>query len=77
MQNKKLRKALAVSMAIAMTGGLLAGCGSTIPALPMVELQRADLHHPQAVSLTHPSLWSFPCMSSVTVRQDRMQSTRI
>ena len=28
MQNKKLRKALAVSMAIAMTGGLLAGCGS-------------------------------------------------
>ena len=29
MQNKKLRKALAVSMAIAMTGGLLAGCGSS------------------------------------------------
>ena len=28
MQNKKLRKALAVSMAIAMTGGLLADCES-------------------------------------------------
>lgn len=72
MQNKKLRKALAVSMAIC-----LQAAEATIPALPMVELQRADLHHPQAVSLTHPSLWSFPCMSSVTVRQDRMQSTRI
>ena len=29
MQNKNLRKALAVSMAIAMTGGLLAGCGNS------------------------------------------------
>ena len=29
MKNKNLRKALAVSMAIAMTGGLLAGCGSS------------------------------------------------
>lgn len=76
MQNKKLRKALAVSMAIAMTGGLLAGCGSNNSSSSNGG-QRADLHHPQAVSLTHPSLWSFPCMSSVTVRQDRMQSTRI
>ncbi len=33
MQNKNLRKALAVSMAIAMTGGLLAGCGNRSSAI--------------------------------------------
>lgn len=49
MQNKNLRKALAVSMAIAME--------TAAPAdLPTAEPQTAVPPHPQAVSLIHPSL---------------------
>lgn len=57
MQNKNLRKALAVSMAIAMTGGLLAGCGnSSSGGSSNSGTQTAVPPHPQAVSLIHPSL---------------------
>ena len=57
MQNKNLRKALAVSMAIAMTGGRLQAAVTAAPAdLPTAEPQTAVPPHPQAVSLIHPSL---------------------
>ena len=57
MQNKNLRKALAVSMAIAMTGGLLAAAVTAAPAdLLTAEPQTAVLPHPQMENSIHLSL---------------------
>lgn len=78
MQNKKLRKALAVSMAIAMTGGLLAGCGSNNSSSSNGGAAKSGSTSSASGELDTSEFVELSMyVISETVRQDRMQSTRI